>query len=297
MGTTNNNLILSNSTQDAVVDSDMVDVELVGVNDFTPDNEKAVEAVEAEKALYLAALEQGHFSPVIGMALIKGVCDDKLYAGLEIDEHGCRIVQLIQKLSNGSYTPKFSIRQSDLVILMRHGNDLSNATKTIKTLLTNFLKEFTTTYYNSTNITDIYDVSDIFKAVVWALPKLPLMVTNATSNDPREFYIKLIDVLYDTSPFVVKDSPKSYFILDESEMDELARALDMTKQRLLCYLREYGFLYLTESSLKYKVRVRDKLGCLRWAYCIKRLSYLDNSDADLESRERVKLEDDTEIEY
>ena len=271
-------------------------VELVSVDDFTPEDEKAVEDLEAEKQLFKAAQAKGHFSPVLGMAQIKGACDGRLYAGLEIQEDGKRVVRLKQLQSDGTYTPCFTIEQASLVISARHAKNIDTATKTVKAMLNKFIREFTSQYYNVTNISDIYDVDDILNAVIRALPNLPIVVSKNSMMDAREFYIRLVDMIYEL-PFVVSDSHKSHFVLDEKALDELAESMEMSKKQLLGYLREFGFLYLTQSSLEYKTRVRDRLGCLTWSYCIKRLSYLDESDADLESREHVKLEDDSEIEY
>ena len=76
---------------------------------------------------------------------------------------------------------------------------------------------------------------------------------------------------------------KAYYPLDNEGIMLLVEELDMKKSELLKKLKQYNFLYLTESSVGYQSTVRITVEFegeidtrTEWRYCLLRLGYLAN---------------------
>lgn len=66
---------------------------------------------------------EGLFAPTLGMAHITNRLGDKLFANISIDKKGNRTIVFRQRYDDGSYSAEFSIKQDDLIIIVKCGDD------------------------------------------------------------------------------------------------------------------------------------------------------------------------------
>lgn len=104
--------------------------------------------------------------------------------------------------------------------------------------------------------------------------KLPLL------EQPKKLYSKVIQIIKDRHLDIV-DEHEAYYTLDKNHIDTLAEDLNIKKNELLKKLKEYRFLYLTDSSEGYQTCIRFKpygeffpKTYTQWCYCILKLDYL-----------------------
>ena len=144
-----------------------------------------------------------------------------------------------------------------------------------------FIIETTKDYYNKLlYLNEGLDMVSILKLFTSEFAKLPFENKLPLLEQPKKLYSKVIQIIKDRHLDTV-DEHEAYYTLDKNHIDTLAEDLNIKKNELLKKLKEYRFLYLTDSSEGYQTCIRFK-PCgeffpktyTQWCYCILKLDYL-----------------------
>lgn len=239
-----------------------------------PENEKAVESGENTDRMKQFWGDTS-LPPVWNMANIQGVMEDRIFAGIRENDGGIRSIEFVQRYSNGSFSPKMKISQADIMM---------SQIKTGKKIA-RFEEKVTNEYLGKFrgDPREILDIREIIKTLFIALPALPMQSDDYAEFKRRQFYFDVMEIV-STSPCRICDDNRAYYPLIEEEILDIAQNLKMTKLDLLRKLRDYGFLYLTNSSTGYQTNIRctypDKSTYTTWRYCLYKINYFTGMDED-----------------
>ena len=233
--------------------------------------------------------ELGFFSPIRGMVNISNRLDGKLYAKLYENENGQRNIEYVQEYVNERYSPKMSLSQAGIRIAAQYGFSSEGIQeRKIRSKISNFILEANEDYYGKFRgvKADELDVADILNTLYEALPHLPVISGKPSELEEEDFYQSL-DFHIKELPYLHTREHKSYYPLEEEEIETLAGKMDMKKLELLKKLKQYDFLYLVSSSKGYQTNVRIKFPdgktYTEWRYCIYKLSYFADIEEVTES--------------
>lgn len=285
--------VTAGAAQKAVPEN--LEIKVTNVPDFAAMVAKDETAVENNSGSdSLAKLDElGFFSPVRGMANIRNVLDDKLYAKNHIDENHNRYIEYRQRYNDGTYSPLGKLAQASLKLAAQYKFCSQDATESkIKNSVGKFILD-TAMDYNGRiagdSPEDILDFKTLLSVLYTAMPHLPVDSDIPAELDARTFYGQLEQHLKGLQTILSIDF-KSYYILFDDGIAELARAMNMKRNELLKTLKKFGFLYLTNSSAGYQTNVRfnqeGKDSFTQWAYCIYKLEYLANIEKKAEKQEK-----------
>ena len=273
-----------------------------------PEDEQAVNDEECADALSTAR-EKGIFSEHFGMSSIKGVLDDRLYAAHRIDKNGNHFFDFCEKYSDGTFSPKMTVAQADLYMLQMYNSIKKDAetekkakkntakdavTAKMQNKATNFLMKLTEEYLMKFRGDEKpLDLSDTLNALMAARSSLHAQDNRPKVMPAEEFYSRVVQHIKATG---LEFEHRAYYALDNTTVEHLAKEMKMNKLELLRQLKEYNFLYLTESSRGYQTNVRFKIkpghkGLLEdfspdccgkdsyteWSYCIYKMEFLGNT--------------------
>lgn len=272
---------------DAAMDADIasaaeekveIEVSTTGVL-AVPDEEKAIEDCEDEdeRALSLAR-EYGVFSPARGMAQIKGKFDNSIYAIINEPEDGQRSFDFCQRYSDGTFSAKVSVPQSDLFLAAMTKFNTSEVPATaMRSRMNRFLMKLMGDYLGTISRDEPYNVMEIAKTLYEQRNALPVRKAGG-GMPPEAFYQNLIRAIrspetgLSATSLVLGLSKKAYYaFFEQSDMDALARAMGLSRKAFIDKLEEYQFLYLTPSSRGYQTKIRVDGQSSAWAYCIYKL--------------------------
>lgn len=254
-------------------------------------------AVEREELLESDALkkavEKGFISPAIGMARLTNILGGKYYARICVDEDGNRRIEIRQKYEAGNYSPIIRIRQSDFLRAAHYKFGEANIQqKKLKNAVENFIFKLSSECLDKFDGMMSFDVEEVLNALWKSYQSLPVCKDFYEEETPAEFYKNVIKSLEDHYLIggdfdeIVRHGHKAYYPLTSDEIQIVAVDLDMKKSELLKKLKEYNFLYLTESSKAYQTNVRvtliingkDYINATEWRYCLCRLEYFAQVD-------------------
>ena len=226
--------------------------------------------------------ECGFFTPTYGM---KGFITDTghIFWGKLLAEPktGCNIIYH-QQYKDRTFSPQMRINKADLMLAAGCRFVPENMTnRALRADVDKFIIETTKDYYNKLlYLNEGLDMVSILKLFTSEFAKLPFENKLPLLEQPKKLYSKVIQIIKDRHLDTV-DEHEAYYTLDKNHIDTLAEDLNIKKNELLKKLKEYRFLYLTDSSEGYQTCIRFK-PCgeffpktyTQWCYCILKLDYL-----------------------
>ena len=236
------------------------------------------------------AAELGAFSPVSGMGKINGFRDNTLYAAIYEDEKRHCFIEVCEELKDGTYSPKLRFSQSDLrkAFLCKFNPytiKKDSPLMLIKSDVINFLKGLIDEQLAMYNVApEAEDILKILETIWDVWDELPLYKENI-SEKRYIFYNRVIEEAKRIN--IGNTEHKAYYAFEYEEIEYLAERLEMKVTDFLKTLKEYGCLYLTQSSNGYQTCVRFKDdhdpedGTLipshtEWRYCVYKLEYFNS---------------------
>jgi len=274
--------------EERAVDSEIVcedmKIELAVVNPYAgvlSSEDLAVNAEEADGEL-AEAHKKGFFSPTIGMAQLTNILDGRYYARICVDEKGNRRIEICQEYENGGYSPKITIKQSDFLRAARRNfGEAEIDQRKIKNLIENFIIRFSNECLDKFDgaMTINFDAVQILKSLSRCFRALPIHKDYCEEQTPAELYRNVMNVIEEASKLdenAYLYGHKAYYPLTAGDIDFIATELEMKRSELLKKLKEYNFLYLTESSVGYQTNIRIDSDRTERRYCLFRLKYLQD---------------------
>ena len=226
--------------------------------------------------------ECGLFTPTFGM---KGFITDTghIFWGKLLTEPktGCNLIYH-QQYKDRTLSPQMRINKADLMLAAGCRFVPENITnRALRADVEKFIIETTKDYYNKLlYLNEGLDMVSILKLFTSEFAKLPFENKLPLLEQPKKLYSKVIQIIKDRHLDTV-DEHEAYYTLDKNHIDTLAEDLNIKKNELLKKLKEYRFLYLTDSSEGYQTCIRFKAygeffpkAYTQWCYCILKLDYL-----------------------
>lgn len=264
-------------------DEQPIEVTLVASPEgMVPINERAIaEDICMEK--FEDARAAGFFSAAVGMAQITNRLNGVIHAAVHVDAKGERTVQFCERYPDGRFSPKVTVKQS-ILLLASINNFAPDAIPAsgLKKKISKFVADTAESYLGTYSDDGIpLNPIEILKALASARNSLPVVQDGIEVLPAEKLYIQIETIMrsWIYNPLTEPKGPKSYAILADFQIESLAKSLGMKENALLRLLKEYHFLYLTESSVGYQTRVRfgkDENGkdVLDWCYCLFKTDYI-----------------------
>lgn len=120
------------------------------------------------------------------------------------------------------------------------------------------------------------------------LNKLPVDTEKAEAT-AEQFYIQVVNTIKDR----YRDKKlfdwvyhKGYYALTDVDLMYVAEDMDISTKDLLKKLKEFNFLYRTDSSMGYQTKIRFDSEHEGWAYCVARLELKEQVESTEEKSEQ-----------
>ncbi len=275
--------------EQAVAEEDGKKIHIAVVESIEPLKDATAEIPEDERAETEALpvrLEDitkcGLFAPILDM---KGLITDTghtFWAKTCMEPKTGRAIIYRQQYRDGTFSAQMKIDQADLVIAATYRFMPESIKDTIKkNAITKFIADANRDYYSKL----IYpkeglDILSILTLLITEYANLPFENNVPMLEQPEKLYPKVIQIIKDKHLDII-DEHKAYYTLNKDQIEILAEGLGVDKKVLLKKLKEYHFLYITESSKGYQTCVRFKpygdfapTSSTEWCYCILKLEYL-----------------------
>lgn len=247
-----------------------------------PIEEQAI-AEETYDVKFQDARTVGFFSPAVGMAQITNRLGGVIHAALHVDARGERTIQFCERYPDGRFSPKVTVKQSNL--LLAATNNFAPDTipeANLKKKISKFVADTAESYLGTYSDDGIpLNPINILKALASARNSLPVVQDGIEVLPAEKLYMQIENIMrsWIYNPLTDQEGPKSYAILADFQIESLAKSLGMKENALLRLLKQYNFLYLTESSMGYQTRVRfgkDENGkdVLDWCYCLYKADFI-----------------------
>lgn len=258
------------------------------LDELLPEEERALIAkTEDEVDDYQEAEAQGCFSIVNGMAKIKNALNDQLYASIEIGKMGERTILFCQQYENGEYSPLVRVKQSDL-LMAAACNFLEDkkGIPAVKAKAKRFIMNCYTDYLGKFAGETPLDIFEILNVLVHVRNDLPMYYEKQDIlSTPKALYREVVSIILGKGQYEgihARLDRKAYFGLEREGFELIAKELKTDRYVLARKLKEYGFLYLTDSSVGYQTKVRldpspmpeFKTQAYQNLYCILKLDYI-----------------------
>lgn len=230
------------------------------------------------------AREYGYLSPVSDMKGFITSTGHTIYAKIRTDpKTRQQVIWCRQQYSNGTFSKEMVINQSDLFIAAEYAFSADKIPDTaLRNSVGKFLKAVRSDYYGKLLCpSERVEPLKILNMLVNKYMELPIE-ENVSSilEQPERLYQQVIKIIKDKHLDIV-DEHESYYTLYKEQIEELAREIGTSKNKLLETMKSYRFLYRTDSSDGYQACVRFKpygeffpTSHTQWCYCIFKLDYL-----------------------
>ena len=288
--TNNNNMeatdMMTSKTETQVTNRETAMPEVVtenmdAVSQLIDEDERAVSSESANKIQdMLRMVDQSTLSR---MGHVRNILNDMLYARIYEDYKGFRYVEFCQRYHNKSISPLMRISQDDLMITAMYEYSTQSINKPsagVKRKISNFKAAVHREYFGKFRggFGDMLSVEDILYGLATVLHMLPVYSDDNRALKRTEFYYQVIEKAK-KCPSQVVSKFNSYYALTEDDIGCIAE--ELKKKDRISFLRElkdYGLLYLTDSSKGYQTNVRCKFddgsSGTEWRYCILKLAHL-----------------------
>ncbi len=257
-----------------------------------PENER--EEIDEETRIDLKeSTKYGCFSPTVGMMGFKVNTGQVFFARILTDSKGSRWIEYCQQYKDGSCCAKMKVKQADLVIATMYLiNEMKEEKQPSKFLPKNTVNKIIMNarndYYNKAVFPqECVCIEQIFLLLLNVYKSLPTENTVLESYEyPEKLYADVMAAIKKDPAYAKGNEHKAYYALTSDYIDKIAGELGMKRDLLLKKLKEYKFLYLTDSSKGYQTCVRFTAGksglqqeflpksYTQWSYCIWKLEYL-----------------------
>lgn len=222
---------------------------------MVPENERA-ETEKDELGSLLKEIELEVFSPVKNMKGFQTDTGYRIYARICENSKGERLVEYVQQYSDGTFSEKMSMLQSDLFIAAAYrfiSKDIPEPKlkNKVSTFMVNTLRDYTG---KITSPGEQMDIIQILNIIIQNYQKLPCDQEMKISS-PVQLYKKVILHIKEIGIGLV-DEHTTYYTIFEEQLGVIAQKMGMKKLDLLRKLAGYGFLYLQGSSEGYQIKVR-----------------------------------------
>lgn len=222
---------------------------------MVPENERA-ETEKDELGSLLKEIESEVFSPVKNMKGFQTDTGYRIYARICENSKDERLVEYVQQYSDGTFSEKMSMLQSDLFIAAAYrfiSKDIPEPKlkNKVSTFMVNTLRDYTG---KITRPGEQMDIIQILNIIIQNYQKLPCDQETKT-NTPIQLYKTVIKHIMEIGMGLLDEHETYYTIFDE-QMEEIAQKMGMKRLDLLRKLNDYGFLYLQGSSEGYQIKVR-----------------------------------------
>ena len=251
------------------------------VSQLIDEDERAISSESASKIQdMLRMVDQ---STLLGMGHVKNILNDTLYARIYEDHKGFRYVDFCQRYNNKGLSPQMRISQDDLMTTAMYEYSTQSINKPstgVKRKISNFKATLHKEYFGKFRggFGDMLPVEDILYGLATVLHMLPVHSDDNRALKRTEFYYQVIEKAKNCSSQVVNKF-NSYYALTEDDIGCMVE--ELKKKDRISFLRElkdYGLLYLTDSSKGYQTNVRcrydDGSSRTEWRYCILKLAHL-----------------------
>ena len=228
---------------------------------------------EVENNKFLEAEAAGYFSGVIGKAQLQGVFNDSIFADQIIETDGKIYYRFVQRYSDGTFSGEIVVPQSGIskMIIVEDDSIPENAKRPLRTAANRFINQITDEYFGKIRADETLPIFSILSALHYFSKNLPKCHPNHSSITPRKLYSMIVDIINKDYSYIMDYAKKSYYILSDVEITNIADKLDMTVKQLCEYLAKFKLLYLTDTSSGYKTKVRVSNTDIDRYYCLLRL--------------------------
>lgn len=227
----------------------------------------------------------GCFDQVLGMTgfVING--GGKIFLRIRVNSRGERSIEYCQKYDDNSYSAKMAISQSDFMWVLASYSDPKKIEKArLEKKVKNILMEISNDYLNKLVFpSEFIPMSYIIQLISRQYNNLRVESDGEVSklDHPDKLYSHIIAFIKREGYDTLANEHKAYYTLDKNMIDAMAENLGVSTCQLLKKMKEYRFLYLTESSEGYQTCVRMKSdgeffpkNHTEWHYCVLKLDYL-----------------------
>lgn len=279
--------VLDLSGQMPYEDIQAVKAEFPDFESMLPEEDVAVNVYEEGEEDACAKMKAlNYFSPVRGMANIRNIFNDKLYAQVCVDEELNRTVEFCQQYQDGSFSPVIKLPQSEMRIAARAHFEVSEIKESaLRNEVAKFVVKAYKDYYGKTPSGEELDIVEVLNVLYYAIPQLPVKNSVPAELSGEALYRMMLLYISDCE-FYPAWQKSSYYLLDAEGIEKLAHKMKMKRLELLRQLDKHNFLYRTPSSDGYQTNVRikepDGGTSTEWFYCIYKLKFF----AGIKEKER-----------
>lgn len=265
--------------ENKVVVVDSIEPSADMISEIPKDEREQTEASPVELA---EIAKCGWFTPVLDMRGLITNTGHTFYAKICREPKTGQVIKYCQQYKNGTFSEIMIINKADLLIAATYHFISTKIPDTmIKSRVSKFILKTTEDYYGRLLYPrEGLDIVSILNMLLSEYENLPVYDEVSLLEQPEKLYKKIIRIIIDRSLNLV-DEHEAYYTLHKDQMEQLAQELNITRNKLLKKLKEYHFLYLTESSDGYQTCVRFKpcggfftTSHTEWCYCILKLDYL-----------------------
>lgn len=220
-----------------------------------------------------------------GMKNIRGAFNDVLFSRVTLDANGGREIEVYQKYSDGSFSPKIKVKQSELLRAVM-AEDPRNKTvgKGELKKAEKFFMKMEEEYLGKICIgmAEMLNMHEVLKVVAAIMPTV-----RTPQNSIAELKnIELLRRILNETRFMKApefEEHKYFYAFSEDAFSYVAEHIGINRICLLETLEKGELLYLVDSSLQYKTNVRIHNGKTdtAWRYCVRKIYSLDDGDEDL----------------
>ncbi len=276
--------VANRETAMITVETENMDV----VSQMIDDDERAISSESVNKIQDM--LRKVDQSALLRMGHVRNVLNDALYARIYEDHKGFRYVDFCQRYNNNSLSPQMRISQDDLMTtaMYEYGTrSIDEAGTGVKRKISNFKAKVHKEYFGKFrgSFGDMLPVEDILYGIAIALHMLPVYSDDDRTLKRTEFYYQVVEMAKNR-PSQTVGKFNSYYALTEEEIGHIAQDLKKDRISFLRELKDYGLLYLTDSSKGYQTNVRckydDGTSRTEWRYCILKMDHLAGVEEEKE---------------
>lgn len=223
----------------------------------------------------------GCFDPALGMAGFSLNTGQTIFMNICDDSEGKRSIVYRQKYQDGSFSDKMTIKQSDL-IMATHYSSKKNENVSFRNQVNKFMISASREYLDKIKFpNEALPIASILRLMVSNYLTIPVESETVTTilDQPERLYPAVINIIKRIMGH--DEEHEAYYALDKSNINYIAENLNVAPKKLLKKMKEYHFLYFTESSVGYQTCVRFKPDgdfyketFTEWCYCVLRLDYL-----------------------
>lgn len=224
---------------------------------------------------------------MLGVKNLVGKFNDSIFAKVIVDDNGNRHIEFYQKYSDGSFSPKITVKQSELLrAVLAEKNSTGNASKSELQRSKRFFDNVQEEYLGKLCLDcgEILNIHDVLLMLAAVMPKVRISQNSVVELRRIDLYQKVIETAKRTSVFTLQDfeEHRYFYAFSQEAFEYVAEVMGVTRINLLEKLDRFDLLYINDSSCQYKTNVRvhgeDGKTYTAWRYCIKIVKFQKDGD-------------------